>query len=418
MAEGYRIERVRLYPTVAQRRQLEIYAGTHRWTWNWALAARQAHYAAHGTTLSYYEQGRALTVLQQHPDTIWLTGVPRRVKVGALRDLDKAFRAAFRRVQRGERPGFPRFKARKRGDASFEIPAETRFDGRRVKIPGIGWVRARGGRKIATSTTSGRFFRDRAGDWWAALRYLVAVPDAAMRDIAAVGVHLQPDDAMTLSTGEVINRSIFVGRADRKLRRLKRAAGRTRPGSRNRRRAQRRLARTVRHVANQRKDWQHKVSRSLVDAHPLLVMQERHTRALPADPENQRAVWGGRGRTSRISDATWGGLTRLIREKAVAAGCPVVTVPAAVPTTAICSWCGHERAPLSELVNIWLCEQCGTLHERGTNAARNILSVGMREDPRTDRRREALGDEKRLSTRPKTPVGAGGERFTAVSKKQ
>jgi len=33
VAEGYRIERVRLYPTVAQRWQLESYAGAHRWTW-------------------------------------------------------------------------------------------------------------------------------------------------------------------------------------------------------------------------------------------------------------------------------------------------------------------------------------------------------------------------------------------------
>jgi len=59
VAEGYRIERVRLYPTAAHRRQMKSYAGTHRWTWNWALATRQAHYAEHGATLSYYEQGRA-----------------------------------------------------------------------------------------------------------------------------------------------------------------------------------------------------------------------------------------------------------------------------------------------------------------------------------------------------------------------
>jgi len=237
MADAYRIERVRLYPTTAQRRQLENYAGAHRWTWNWALAAREAHFAAHQTSLSYSEQGRALTVLQQQPDSIWLIGIPRRVKVGALRDLDKAYRAAFRRVRRGERPGFPRFKARKRGDASFEIPAETRFDGRRVKIPGIGWVRARGGRAVVTATTSGRYFRDGAGDWWAALRYTVPLSDADTSEVSAIGVHLEPGHAMTLSTGEIVNESRYVGRSDRKLRRLKCAVRRTQPGSGNRQRA-------------------------------------------------------------------------------------------------------------------------------------------------------------------------------------
>ncbi len=418
MPDAYRIERVRLYPTAAQRRQMESYAGAHRWTWNWALAAREVHFAAHGTSLSYYAQGRALTVLQQQPDNVWLTGIPRRVKVGALRDLDKAYRAAFRRVQRGERPGFPRFKARKRGDASFEIPAETRFDGRRVKIPGIGWVRARGGRAIATTTTTARYFRDGAGDWWAALRYIVPLADTDVSDIAAVGVHLEPGHALTLSTGDIVNESRYVSRSDRKLRRLKRATRRTQPGSGNRRRARQRFTRATRHVANQRWDWQHTVSRRLVNSHPRLVMQERGTTTHTTDPESQRAVWGDHARRARVSDATWGGLTRLIQEKAAAAGCPVVVIPAEVPTNVTCSQCRHVRETLPELVNIWLCERCGTLHERGTNAARNILSVGVRDDARSERRREAPGDAKRLWTHDKTPAGAGEERLASASRKQ
>ncbi len=418
MADAYRIERVRLYPTTAQRRQLENYAGAHRWTWNWALAAREAYFTAHGTSLSYSEQGRALTVLQQQPAAVWLTGIPRRVKVGALRDLDKAYRAAFRRIQRGERPGFPHFKARKRGDASFEIPAETRFDGRRVKVPGIGWVRARGGREIATNTTTARYFRDGVGDWWAALRYTVALSSADVSDISPVGVHLEPGHALTLSTGEIVNESRYVSRSDRKLRRLKRGVRRTQPGSGNRQRARRRFARATRHVANQRRDWQHQVSRRLVNTHPRLVMQERGLTAQTTDSESQRAVWGNRARRARVSDATWGGLTRLIREKAVASGCPVIVIPAEMPTTATCSRCGNVREALPDLVNIWLCEQCGTLHERGTNAAVNILSVGTREDTRTQRRREAPGDAKRLQTRDKTPTGAGEEGLAPASRKQ
>jgi len=418
MANAYRIERVRLYPTTAQRRQLENYAGAHRWTWNWALAVREAHFAAHQTSLSYYEQNRALTVLQQQPDTVWLVGIPRRVKVGALRDLDKAYRAAFRRVQRGERPGFPRFKARKRGDASFEIPAESRFDGRRVKIPGIGWIRARGGRDVATATTTARYVRDGAGDWWAALRYTVPLVGADPSDVSAIGVHLEPGHAMTLSTGETVNASRYVSRSDRKLRRLKRAVRRTQPGSGNQQRARRRFARATRHVANQRRDWQHTISRRLVDSYPRLVMQERGTTARATAPESQRAVWGDRTRRARVSDATWGGLTRLIREKAAVAGCSVAIIPSMVPTDVTCCQCGHVRETLPELVNIWLCERCGTLHERGTNAARNVLSVGVRENAHSERRREAPGDAKRLWTHDKTPAGAGEERLASASRKQ
>lgn len=287
-----------------------------------------------------------------------------------------------------------------------------------MKVPGIGWIRARGGHAIATATTTARYFRDGVGDWWAALRYTVPLTDADVSDIAAVGVHLEPGHVLTLSTGEVVSESRYVSRWNRKLRRLKRAVRRTQPGSGNRQRARRRFARATRHVANQRRDWQHTVSRRLVATYPRLVMQERGTTAHATDPESQPAVWGDHARRARISDATWGGLTRLIREKAASAGRPVVVIPAEAPTDITCCRCGHMRATLPELVNIWLCEQCGTLHERGMNAARNILSVAAREDARTERRREAPGDEKRLSTHDKTPVGAGEERLASASTKQ
>jgi len=93
-------------------------------------------------------------------------------------------------------------------------------------------------------------------------------------------------------------------------------------------------------------------------------------------------------------------------------------IPAEVPTDITCCRCGHVRETLPELVNIWLCERCGTLHERGMNAARNILSVAAQEDALLERRREAPGDAKRLWTHDKTPAGAGEERFASASRKQ
>jgi len=91
---------------------------------------------------------------------------------------------------------------------------------------------------------------------------------------------------------------------------------------------------------------------------------------------------------------------------------------AEVPTTVICSQCGHLRETLPKLVNIWLCERCGALHDRGMNAARNILFMATRHEGDTESRREAPGDAKRLQTREKTPTGAGEERFASANRKQ
>lgn len=383
--QAHRIRTVRLMPTAPQRQLLERFAGTARFVWNWGLAERQRVYRAEGCSLSSNDQRKALTLMQREAPRAWLLAIPRRVKDGALRDLDKAYQAAFRRLRAGERAGFPHFKSRKRGEMSFEIPAETRYAHRegsahtgRVKIVGIGWVVARGGGPEVAGAESGRFFRDRAGDWWCALVYAVPVSDARpdVDVLPVVGVHLQLQHAASLSTGETIAAPAWGAASERKLKRLQRSVSRKQTGSRNRERARVKLARAHRHVANQRTHWLHTTTTDLVRRHPRLAIQERDVRALVTDPESQRAVYGGHKRTTRILDAAWGTFSQMLVYKSAATGVPAVIVPKGEPTARTCSACGHERSSLPLTVREWECPACGAKHERGVNAALNTARLG------------------------------------------
>jgi len=63
---------------------------------------------------------------------------------GTLTRLDRAFSAFYRRVAGGQRPGFPRFKARGRFDcASYEDTAGWKLKeaDRRLYLQGIGHVK-------------------------------------------------------------------------------------------------------------------------------------------------------------------------------------------------------------------------------------------------------------------------------------
>jgi putative transposase len=46
------------------------------------------------------------------------------------------------------------------------------------------------------------------------------------------------------------------------------------------------------------------------------------------------------------------------------------------PTSQVCSACGVKDGPKPLHVREWTCGQCGTVHDRDVNAARNILAAG------------------------------------------
>ena len=49
------------------------------------------------------------------------------------------------------------------------------------------------------------------------------------------------------------------------------------------------------------------------------------------------------------------------------------------PTSQVCSACGGKDGPEPLSVREWTCKQCGTIHDRDVNAAKNIAALGRRE---------------------------------------
>src|SRR2546423_14432585 len=60
-------------------------------------------------SIGYYEQSRQLTAARELPE---VKACLRSIQQDALEKLDLAFKAFFRRCKRGEKPGFPRFRAK------------------------------------------------------------------------------------------------------------------------------------------------------------------------------------------------------------------------------------------------------------------------------------------------------------------
>ena len=228
--------RYRLAPTAEQESQLRQFAGARRFVWNWGLARKREYYHATGKTLTYNALSRALTALKRHPETAWLNAMHAQSLQQALRDLEQAFHAFFRRVRTdAKKKGYPTFKSKKTDPLRFRMPQDVRIEGSQVRVPKIGLIKAIVHRPIVGVTKGSTFKQASDGHWYV---HLVIEQVAPARQPRPVQTHIGVDVGLksfgVLSNGETIANPRFYRTQMRKLVRTQRAMSRKQKDSRNR----------------------------------------------------------------------------------------------------------------------------------------------------------------------------------------
>ncbi|MFC9969929.1 RNA-guided endonuclease InsQ/TnpB family protein [Spirillospora sp. NPDC127200] len=386
----------RFHPTDAQAAELSRTFGCVRKVYNLALAARIEAWSQRQERIGYNATSAMLTGWKGTEELTYLNEVSSVPLQQALRHLQAAFANFFAGHAR-----YPRFKSRKRSRASAEYTASAfRFRGGRLtlaKMSGpldIVWSRPLPkGATPSTVTVS----RDGAGRWFVSL----LCEDPGVRPLppaaTAVGIDAGLTHLVTLSTGEKVANPEHE-RADRtRLAKAQRELARKVPGSANRRRAARRVARVHARIADRRRDFLHKLSTRLVRENQTIVFEDLSVRNMV----------GNRSLARAISGAGWRDLRDMLEYKAAWYGREAIAVDRFFPSTRLCSACGalHDKLPLR--IREWRCG-CGAIHDRDVNAARNILAAGLavsacgagvrpqRESSRTGRsamKQEPLGRE-------------------------
>jgi putative transposase len=356
--------RYRLLPTSEQEGVFCQWAGARRWVYNRFLARRIDHYKATGKTLSYNELAGELTVLKRQPETAWLREVHSQALQQALRDLDRAFAAFFARRSR-----FPRFKAKKHETPTFRIPQRVSVQGDRLHIPKVGAVRLVLHRPVEGTVKSATFKQDALGHWHVTLVVHFELPDAPSPTPAperSVGIDLGLKELAVLSDGQRVPAPKYYRRAERKLARLQRHLARCQKGSKGREQARRAVARQHLKVANQRKDFLHKLSASLVRQYDAIIVEAL---AVSAIARTKLA--------KSVLDAGWGQLRHQLIYKARWQRKHLVVIGRFFPSSRLCPTCGAINGDLTLADRVWTCA-CGAVHDRDLNAARNIRSEGLR----------------------------------------
>ncbi len=361
----------RLYPNRVQYAALATILESHRALYNAALKHRRTAYQMHRVTITYGQQSAELKDIRREDEGLARCNFSSCQ--ATLRRLDRAYRAFFRRIKAGQKPGYPRFKGRDRFD-TVEFPSHgdgCRFAGQRGTLQGVGTVKVKYHRLVEGTIKTVAFKRE-AGRWFVVVSCDLGVAPSLV-DGPAVGIYLGLSSFLVTSDGAVVAPPRFARKSQRTLRRVQRALARCRRGSKRRRKVKAGVARCHAKVANQRRDFHHKTARTLVCRYGVICV------------EDLNVIGIARSRLAKSThDAGWAQFLAILTSKAEEAGRQVIVVDPR-NTTQACSQCGAlPSVPLGLSDRMYHCASCGYEADRDLNAARNILRRGHRRQAPTE----------------------------------
>lgn len=351
--------KIALDPTAAQTDYFRRACGTARFVYNWALAEWNRQYEAgkKPTALSLKKQFNA----EKYESFPWLVGIHRDAHSQPFTRLGAAFDAFFKGS--AERPTFK--KKGKCRDSFYVANDKITVDGRRVRLPIVGWVRTHEELRFVGKVMSATVSRT-AGRWFVSISVEIADASRHRTSDGIVGIDVGITYAAVLSTGEKIKIRKPLARAMRRLQIRSRRLSHTKKGSANWRKQADRMARQHARIANIRADFWHKLSARLC----------RENQAVGVESLNIAGMLQNRCLSRAVLDSGFGMLVPMLVYKAPLYGTRLVIAGRFYPSSKTCSHCGEVNQTLQLKDREWKCS-CGTTHDRDINAARNLANLAL-----------------------------------------
>jgi putative transposase len=378
-----RAYKLRAYPTRPQEGRAVRLLADHCDLYNAALAERREAWRMSKVNVTYGEQSAQLKEIRAaDPD-----GQGRHsftAQQQTLRRLNVAFAAYIRRVRAAEgkerKVGYPRFKPYQRFDQVLFVAGDgAKWDAANglrwayASFQAVGRVKASQHRPVVGRVKTLQLKRE-SRRWYVVVvteTEAVALPTTGR----AIGIDVGVARFLTTSDGEMVANPRFLDSAQERIVDLQRRKQRARPGSGNRRRLRRALAKEWRKLRNRRRDFHHKVARALAGSCDTIALEDLRVAAMTAAAAGTvdhpgRNVAAKAGLNRSILDAGWAQFTSILAAKAESAGRRVVLVHPG-RTSIDCHACGARCSrPRQDTV---VCPVHGAL-DADLNGARNIAT--------------------------------------------
>lgn len=365
---AHKAYKFRLYPNREQRVLLAKTFGCCRFVYNHFLTERTKYYetnknnpAAVKKGLNYYDTSRALTALKKNEETSWLKEAPSQAVQCSVKSLDNAFGKFFKKLAK-----YPKFK-RLSNNQSCSFPQGFHLNSNSITLPKLGQVKIILHRDVPANV---KFCYATVSKTCSGEYYVSLTVEEDIKPLPAthrkVGVDLGLIDVVTLSNGFKSGNPKKRRRLTKKLVFRQRQHSRKIKESSRRKKARVQIARVHSKITRQTNDFNHKLSRSIVDKNQVICVEDLNVNGMMKNRRLARS----------IGEVAWGEIIRQLEYKSLWGGRSFVKVGRFFASSKICNHCGTKRnLKLSE--RFWACD-CGAIHDRDNNAAVNILNEGLR----------------------------------------
>jgi putative transposase len=346
--------KIRLVPTKAQEDYFRRACGTARFAYNWALAEWKRRYEA-GEKPDGYSLHKAFNAVRREKFP-WTYDVSKDCTAQPFANLDRAFQLLFKKVMK-----YPRFKKKGGKDSFYASNAKTHFDGKRVKLPVIGWVRLREPLRFAGKLMCSVIVRE-ADAWYISAKVELGDYHRERTGDGVVGADLGLTTLVTLSTGEKIEGPKAMKKAQRKMVRLQRSLARKVKGSANYAKAKMKLSRAHARVAHIRSDALHKLTTRFC----------RENQTVGMESLNAEGMLRNHYISGAVRDAAFGEICKMMIYKSDIFRTDLRFADRFYPSSKTCSCCGAVKDSLSWDERTFKCDSCGVEMDRDVNAAVNL----------------------------------------------
>ena len=356
----------RIYPSKQQAGDIRKACGCRRFVYNWGLQQKQIAYQQ-GKKLTAIDLANLLPSLKQELPWLKTDALSQSLQT-TLRDLDIAFTRFFKKL--GD---FPRYKKKFKSKESFHVPQgfKVRPEDKVLTLPKIGNVKTVFDRVPDGNPKSITISMSRSGKFFASVLVEQDIDDPELKPVdpkTTIGIDVGIKSFVACSDGRTFENPKHLRRTMSKLKVLSKQHSKKRKGGKNRERARLRLARQHERVANQRKDFLHKVSHQLAD--------ESQVGTICIEDLNVKGMLKNHKLAGAIGDCSWGEFFRQLEYKCKWRGIRIVRIGRFEPSSKLCT-CGFKNDALTLADREWTCPHCGQVHDRDLLAANNIKRFGL-----------------------------------------
>ena len=370
----WRSTKGRIYASESVYKQIDHTLNCCRFIYNHMIDRSNKVYDRRGEHLAYNDMQNLLPKMKKYLP--WLKEADSQALTNACRRVDAAYQSYFK-----HRTGRPRFHS-KRGRQSYTTTNSKTIkvcDGQ-VWIPKLGWIKVRGMRNLPQNAgiCYATISREPDGKYYVSVtyKYEMDIETPEFDENSFIGIDYRAGGLYVDSNGNEAKVPRWFSESQAKLKREQQRLSR-KVGSQNGERKsnsfikqQRKVARINKKITNQRIDYLHKLSAELARSTSGVAAEDINIKALPSE-----IALNGR---SDLQNG-YGMLREMLKYKLEAQGKPYVEVDRFYPSNRTCSRCGFVNDDSKSLSKRkWECPKCGAIHDRNTNAAKNIRREGLR----------------------------------------